>query len=95
MVFLPSGADGERVEFIKGITECYLCGDYAVDPHHVFAGARKGKSPVVYLCRRCHRNVQTDAEEMEALQKHIQLRMMNELGWTEERIIKEYGRTFI
>lgn len=81
-------------------TRCYLCGRlYPLDPHHVFAGARKKQSDkdgaIVWLCRKCHRKVQENADEMLSLQRHIQKRMMDELGWTEEEFIEKYGRSFI
>jgi len=80
--------------------ECYLCRrPYPLDVHHVFAGARKNQSTkdgiTVWLCRKCHKKVQEDADEMLSLQRHIQKRIMDEYGWTEEDFIERYGRSFI
>ena len=40
---------------------CYLCGDRAVDMHHIFHGADKKISEetgcMIPLCRRCHERV--------------------------------------
>ena len=78
---------------------CFLCKRPATDRHHVFAGARKKQSDKdgnwVWLCRRCHNKVQDSAEEMKALQKHVQILLMKENGWTEKEFQKKYLRSFI
>lgn len=36
-------------------TICWYCGDYGgTEPHHIYRGAERSTSPVVWICRKCH-----------------------------------------
>lgn len=87
--------------------ECWYCGrNGAADPldrHHIFGGPFRRKSEkyglVVYLCHNdchifgplaAHRNKTT----MGLLHRYGQDKAMREQGWTEERFIKEFGRSY-
>lgn len=87
---------------------CFLCGrNVAEDPldgHHVFGGSYRRKSEkyglVVYLCHnRCHifgpSSVHRSGAQMRRLRRYGQLKCMREQGWSEERFIQEFGKSYL
>lgn len=87
---------------------CFLCGrngaDDPLDEHHIFGGAYRRKSEVygltVYLCHsRCHifgpSSVHRNGDQMRRLRRYGQLKCMQEHGWSEERFIREFGKSYL
>lgn len=87
---------------------CFLCGrNGSMDPlekHHIFGGAYRGKSEryglTVYLCgMRCHRAgegaVHRNIDVNRELKRRGQEKAMAEQGWTEERFIREFGKSYL
>ncbi len=88
--------------------KCFLCGrNGSTDPldrHHIFGGAYRKKSEkyglVVHLChRRCHifspGSVHQNAGQMRRLHRYGQLTAMQELGWSKEDFIREFGKNYL
>lgn len=87
---------------------CAICGRNGMgDPlekHHIFGGAYRGKSEryglTVYLCgMRCHREgegaVHRNIDVNRELKRRGQEKAMAEQGWTEERFIREFGKSYL
>ncbi|KAF5066236.1 hypothetical protein DSECCO2_265870 [anaerobic digester metagenome] len=87
---------------------CWLCGRNGcadpLDKHHIFGGYNRKKSEefgaVVYLCHdRCHENgpeaVHRNPETMQKLHEYGQRKLMEQMGWTTEDFIREFGRNYI
>lgn len=87
---------------------CFLCGRNGFhDPlerHHIYGGAYRNKSEkygmVVLLCgSRCHRNGENAAHKSKAVKDYLraqgQRAAMEQLGWTKEEFIREFGRSYI
>ena len=87
---------------------CFLCGrngaEDPLDGHHVFGGSYRRKSEkyglVVYLCHnRCHifgpSSVHRSGAQMRRLRRYGQLKCMREQGWSEERFIQEFGKSYL
>ncbi len=86
---------------------CYLCGcnaraDYfGLDEHHVYGGPNRYLSEKyglkVYLCHgRCHLNgVHKSADINNFLKAEVQKIAMVHYGWTLERFIEIFGKSYI
>lgn len=87
---------------------CWLCGRNGwadpLDRHHIFGGPNRKKSEkyglVVYLCHHdCHifgpDAAHQNPKTMQMLHEYGQKKAMEENGWTKEKFIKEFGRSYI
>lgn len=90
------------------MAECWLCGrNGASDPldrHHIFNGAYRKKSEkyglVVYLCHHdCHilgkNAAHRNAKTMNAIRRYGQKKVMREYGWTTDKFIQEFGKSYL
>lgn len=87
---------------------CFLCGKNGtadpLDKHHIFGGARRGKSEqyglYVYLCHdHCHENgkhaAHRDPETAQLLHEYGQRLAMREQGWNTQEFIYEFGKNYL
>lgn len=70
--------------------ECYVCGQMAVEMHHIFHGADKKLSEelncMVPLCRKCHDRVHHVGGDLDRLLKQDAQRRF---------LIKTFGRCYL
>lgn len=99
-------ANGYIDSIIPGHDEytCWLCGANGrgkMDRHEVFRGAYRQKSKAlglwVHLCHSpCHQPIiHSNGEKDERLRIEAQEYAMAYYGWTKERFIKEFGKSFV
>ena len=88
--------------------KCFLCGGgrglEPLDKHHVFGGASRKSSEIygltVYLHHsKCHifgkNSVHANREIRDELSVYAQRAAMKHYGWTKEKFIKIFGRSWI
>lgn len=93
---------------MRGLRFCALCGKNGsadpLDKHHVFGGSNRAKSEkygaVVDLCHEaCHERgkkaVHNCRETDLKLKRETQLRLMEELGWSEDDFRREFGKSWL
>ena len=49
----------------------------------------------VYLCRKCHKRIQENEEDMKKLRKLAQLKAMSYYKWTADQFRGVVGRSFL
>ena len=87
---------------------CWLCGKNGsgdrLEKHHIFPGPFRDKSEkyglYVWLCGdSCHRNGMGSAHRSrdvaEKLKRYGQKKAMEDLGWTTEQFIAEFGKNYL
>ena len=79
-------------------TPCELCGQTAVDRHHVFFGAKcrhwaEKYGLVAPLCRRCHAHVHADRQTDLRLKVKYQTQFEQEFG--HELWMRVFGRSYL
>lgn len=79
---------------------CFICGRYATDRHHVMHGTANRKLAdkdglTVMLCRECHRNLHDKGIFDRELQRIAQLRWMEYYNKDIADFILRYGKSYL
>jgi len=85
---------------IQDEKRCYLCQTVVgLDRHHCLEGAFKKIAEKlglwVWLCRRCHKTVQGNEDNMQRLREIAQLKAMKHYKWTATQFKGVVGRNFL
>lgn len=85
---------------IQAERRCFLCrAVVGLDEHHLLEGAYKKIAEKlglkIYLCRRCHKAVQENEENMQKLRELGQLKAMKHYKWTADQFRGVTGRNFL
>jgi hypothetical protein len=91
--------------FTGDLTRCIICGQHGVNKHEIFFGS--GKRPlskkyglVIPLCRKYHHNtvealgIHFDTKLCGEWQKKGQKMAMKHYGWSTEKFIRIFGRSY-
>lgn len=82
---------------------CFMCGSYQwLEEHHVFGASNRNKSEEyglkVRLCHYCHNEppngIHFNKFNRLALQALVQEKAMKYYGWTEQKFIEMFGRSY-
>lgn len=78
--------------------ECFICGAWATDTHHIFGGPNRNFSDrdgmTVRLCRQCHSQIHDAGIGVNELRIAGQMRWEQKLG-TREEFRRRYGKSYL
>ena len=87
---------------------CFICkrsetSYNRLEVHHIFGGGNRSKSDrlglTVTLCHNCHNEppygVHFNKKMADYIHRYGQEKCMTEQGWSEERFIKEFGKSYL